>query len=383
MRQYAFVALIALVVVWKIAHFVFSTTSTSSSGFDLHPPMQSSLQLICTFSKKEVLSSFIYSHRASAKTVLPDSINIDGSPTALSYLLDAGITNFDIDVSYFNDSFYVAHPSIMQIGKRRDEWYSKELSTVSQFLQTLTGHPRIKALTSILDDTEKSNYLLPFVTLEPKFSDADILAKFVNVLRQSSLALGHIAVIVSTESQLALVNSLLLQTALPVYSIKINNNNNNNHNVNHYNHNMMHLRDGKSISKGGSSSPASFERPEISVALAYRSVVTSPDMLDWNRDDVITLNDADKRESATFSVTSSSSFASPVHLSNRILMPDVKLLDQGYTNQGGGYPRVVSWLVDDRDSLIAALHQNVQGVVTNRPVQLLNDLQELYAAARC
>jgi hypothetical protein len=90
---------------------------------------------------------------------------------------------------------------------------------------------------------------------------------------------------------------------------------------------------------------------KITIAKAYRSVRSSnDDIFDFKKD--------------------------IINNKYNILMPDIKLCQPGEVFPRGSV--VISWLVDDLPSLISALDMGVAGVVSNRPVAMLEALKGLH-----
>ena len=157
---------------------------------------------------------------------------MDGSKAALQLLLDAGITNFDVDITHHNDDFYVIHPAefakIMHKkesekdkgeekggGSQGGEAF-KAIQTLDSFLTQIERHPEIVRVLSpseqpaakhssttahhhTLHTTAHNTKKHVFITAEPKFTDKDpshlILRKMVAVLQKNSFRQMHTAVV--------------------------------------------------------------------------------------------------------------------------------------------------------------------------------------------
>jgi hypothetical protein len=282
-------------------------------------------EYLCSFMPNE-LSSLIWSHRAhySHMKSFPD-----GSRNALYSLLTAGITNFDIDITYKYGEFYVAHPSAADSFPNRKSW-SENFLTVSAFLARVAKHHRI---TPLLLTNNTNNNLRPFFTMEPKFGDDTVLwTRFISILQTCDvIPPNHLAIIVNSPNQLSFIESVLTS-----YS----------------------------------------EFPSISIAIAFRSIPKSEHDYSW--DNHVAGKGKNKNDICCFLPQNPTKY-------RHILMPDVKLLPKSFINLRQRAPinplyesKVISWLVDSNEDLIQALLQKIDGVVSNEPVKLLHFLQDKY-----
>jgi glycerophosphoryl diester phosphodiesterase len=58
-------------------------------------------------------------------------------------------------------------------------------------------------------------------------------------------------------------------------------------------------------------------------------------------------------------------------------MPDNKLLANVVTN-GKSSKKVITWTIDRIEDVYEALYHNVDGIITNKPIEILNILQKDY-----
>jgi len=168
---------------------------------------------LCSFDSNDQLSSFIWSHRAHWMVDGDSPRLVDGSKKALQNLLDAGITNFDVDITYYNNDFYVIHPAEYEVLKKKGESSEDFLSiqTLDSFLDQIESHAAIikvlsaSTLTSSSDHQSTRKHV--FITTEPKFNvnvkdkdkdkdiDSFLLKKMVAILQKNTFRQLHTAVV--------------------------------------------------------------------------------------------------------------------------------------------------------------------------------------------
>ena len=316
---------------------------------------------ICRYSKKD-LSSLVWSHRAHYNDKF-----IDGSQFALWQLLNAGIRGFDVDVSCKKRSdgscdFVVAHPStiasekvpIIAIDAHND------VQTVNDFLLQLHEYFH-----------NNHDGMHPTVTLEMKFYDLKSQLAFIRLVQQSPLA-EHVAIIGADPHTLSGIVS--------------------------------------QIHRGG-------------IAAAYRTKPLTDHDYHWptSTSTVSETLTTDKHQLSTHLPLLIQSEYSPsttlrnstlstqvltlphntaIHSFLQIYMPDIKLLTHPIikpifspiieisTKEGrlpptktgkGNNILVVAWVVDDLMTLWDAVtYKGVDAVISNRPVQLLQLLQDTH-----
>jgi len=93
----------------------------------------------------------------------------------------------------------------------------------------------------------------------------------------------------------------------------------------------------------------------IHIAIAFRTIDdTHNDFFLWsNRDDIVSIKN-------------------PI-----LYMPDNKLLANVVTN-GKSSKKVITWTIDRIEDVYEALYHNVDGIITNKPIEILNILQKDY-----
>lgn len=196
-----------------LTYFIFSFSSLTPSSFPFNSSQSSQQQQqpispgsgsrserqFCSLSDLE-LNSLIWSHRGSAHSPSHHmNHHFDASIQSMAYLLSQGITNYDIDVSLqisspFNSTspnFIVAHPVALETSP------NLPFQTIRSFLDQISEHfPHpLSNLTT--------KYLYPFVTVEPKFQNLEILSQLLNEVMKTSLgSSGHVAIIVKDEIHL-------------------------------------------------------------------------------------------------------------------------------------------------------------------------------------
>lgn len=137
------------------------------------------------FETESAAATYVWSHRGHA-----DGGNrfIDGSSEAQLVLIKGGVTRFDVDCSFLDDIFYIAHPSVIE--KLDTPRKRKDLQTLDSFLSNLSKAPATTRL----------------VTIEPKFDDSSLWSALLDKLTSSEVATST-AIVLNEPSQLALVEA--------------------------------------------------------------------------------------------------------------------------------------------------------------------------------
>lgn len=310
---------IVLLVLASLMLLIYYTSIPVTLNSNRKGNNSNSQTFVCSFKPAE-LSSFIWSHRAH----YPDNpLYNDGSMQSLQALLNAGITNFDIDISTKDGIFYVAHPSLLSnISSDLKKW-EKDILTLPSFLEKIGKHHRIKSIISNLNALTLRP-LQPFITCEPKFTDPKLWEELIMILQSSQyLPASHLAIIVSSPDQKTLVESIM----------------------DSYPH-----------------------APKIAIAIAYRSIPKTPNDFIWK-----------DTEMALFR-------SQPMDLDSPyqyLHMPDVKLMTTTFKNPIGRsfhkpLIRIVPWLVDTPEGLLESLNHSVDGIISNNPIDLLHFLEDKY-----
>ena len=285
---------------------------------------------ICHHYDIDQLSSLIWSHRATSSSLL--SITTSSS---LEYLLKNGITNYDIDISINNNNnkFIVAHPSQLSSSLllKKDEYL-----TIENFLNIINNHMikiyqekqlHLKDLDDkdLLEytDSKKNIHTIPFITLEPKFNNQDNsnefqmnLKELINIISISPLN-NSCAIIATT---IDIENSL--RKLLPYSS-------------------------------------------NIKIARAYRSKPVTNGHIWINK-----INSIKNNNDNNIKV---------IHMPDKILINNnikrMKTDDQVDTIDK---EFIISWLIDDEESLWQQLDFGVDSIISNKPIELLNILIRNY-----
>jgi len=271
------------------------------------------------FETAEQLSSFVWSHRGHHRLH-----EVDASLAAQRALIAENVMNFDVDVSYADESFYVAHPSTIQrfssVEQRR-----QALQTVDSFLFTL-GEVRQPWASN------GSVLVAPFVTMEPKFEDAELWRQLLDKMAHGvgRLPPSSTALVVNEPSQLALIKDYYVENA---------------------------------------------NLPRVGVAIAYRSIPKTRSDFTFSRDMM----------QHTVKKCCQLRDHSPSLSLRHVYMPDVKLVDsapdfrflsRGDTRESAA--GFVPWLVDDEAGMLRALEMRATGIVSNEAPAMLRLLRERF-----
>ena len=299
-------------VVLYIVAYRWTTTSE-------HPQVQRDFfNYVCKrFETSDQLSSFVWSHRGHFS-----GREVDASRSAQQALISANVFNFDVDVSFADDVFYVAHPSKLNKFTTPSQ-RGDSLQTVEAFLTTL-GEVRAP-----WSSTNRTLVVSPFVTLEPKFEETKL---WLRLLEQLSRGVGNLspantALVVNEPSQLRLIEEF--------------------------------FRDRPDASA-------------ISVAIAYRSLPKTSADYSWSQD-------IEGAEAAARCC----GLKQHSRRLRQVYMPDVKLVAElpsrfRFRRKSGSNSLLVPWLVDTEEDLMLALRQRVSGVVSNAAPALLASLRSRF-----
>ena len=187
----------------------------------LNYSINSFMNLCVSHPSEKDINSLVWLHRAKAS----GTTFIDGSIIATDFLVEGGITHFDIDVTVLNHPrtksplYLVAHPSqLLNISENniifdripnqsnaQDEKKFGESKTLSQY-STLSDF-----LLLITTRIVQSLGELPFITIEPKFSDLNSIQHLVGIIASSSLC-NQCAIIVNSHAIFKMVQQSILYT---------------------------------------------------------------------------------------------------------------------------------------------------------------------------
>lgn len=157
---------------------------------------------LCSYRSEDELARFIWAHRGHDEV---DEHAIDSSKATLGKLLDAGLTNFDVDVVIYHgddrstkykkggEYFLVQHPVPF---KKYSEEPSKlnidSLQTLDEFLRQVEEHPNIQR---VYRSQEHLASHAMVVSLEPKFYDPQLIKKMVLITQSTEFRRKHSAII--------------------------------------------------------------------------------------------------------------------------------------------------------------------------------------------
>jgi len=314
---------------------------------------------LCSYANEDHLSSFVWSHRAhyddykniGGNNKKGGGDGIDGSAQSLEALLDELIIKFDIDISvyHFKDksaTFLVVHPTALLEYKNSfvnkaeediEEKIRKRFISITSFLNIIANHSNIKSLLQTNTNSHSNINYQPMVTIEPKFESLKLVEALLQDVKSSFFPSSQTAIIVTDPKQFSEVEKLHQSNAGAVST-----------NV-------------------------------AVIAVGFRSLPKKKDDFVWEM--------AVGAALPSFTSSSSNNFNNKSNDSNnllfrQVLMVDVKLLLQSasvISPHDGDNTIVLSWLIDDKLALFTALENHkVDGVVSNRPVEMLQILQEKY-----
>jgi hypothetical protein len=262
--------------------------------------------------------------------------DVDGSILITKKLLDAGVSNYDVDISLSKSGeFKVAHPS--RLATAVEQQQQGHFQTVGAFLQQIAAKHA-----HLLGDTEVPSRGHPLVSIEPKFSDPvrirDLVQEVVNL---AGTMAARTALVASDDQVLQAIHGAMRSVTVP----------------------------------SGQLLP--------SVALAYRSRMTG-EQFRWK--------DRDQHVDRYYRQLDSDAAAAWGRRPRRlILMPDIVLLltpttdgSSSTSSSSRSHPdrdvSIVAWIVDTKEALLQALSlpSNIRGVVTNQPIEMLQNLKEHY-----
>ena len=303
----------------------------------------------------------VWSHRAYVAG------HVDGSATATALLLEAGIFNFDVDVSIAApvkgtpSQFIIAHPMALTSTLNSDQ-----LQSVSSFLDQVY----VAAAHTMSTPSSLSTHVIPFVTLEPKFNTSYDLVRLLEEVDGTELGRqGHVAVIARTPQDLEAIQSYYRS----------------------YTHD------------GGARDIGAYKLRAI--AVAFRSHRSFHDDYIWNLCPYVGTVKFLPRYISEEETVRDQSTMGPVLSIRQINMPDVKLLVSSVSTTcdrpvtppravkfGGSGERpfertldsrgdpVVAWVVDTPDDLWQALAAGADAVISNKPIELRRALYDHYYA---
>ena len=339
------VALITTIVVYVL----FSTPHQKRNEM-------SSIQRLCAkYTHEDELTSFIWSHRAALVGSSVKS-NVDGSSEVTRHLLKEGISNYDVDISMIKGdgadtwSYMVAHPSRLATAVKEHQQGS--FQTVGSFLQQIAAkHARL------LGDADAPARAHPLVSIEPKFSDPTRIRELVQEVVNLAGAMASRTALVASDNQvLQAIHTAMRSVSVP----------------------------------SGQLLPC--------VALAYRSRIAGLQFR-WS--------DRQQHVERYYQQLDSDDAAVRARRPRRlILFPDIVLVSASSTDSTSNGSSstsasstsssstgsnsnsfssnhdvlTVTWIVDTQEALLDTLSSsaNVNGVVTNRPVEMLQILKEHY-----
>lgn len=139
---------------------------------------------LCGYDQQD-LSSVVWSHRAHVENT------VDGSSAAVALLLQAGIRNFDVDVSCQvitetkQCEFLIAHPVALAEAAGKGSGEEHSFQTVTAFLEQIFTYC---TQANEMHNTLSTRQLHPLVTLEMKFDEVAQHIALVEVVQKSPLA---------------------------------------------------------------------------------------------------------------------------------------------------------------------------------------------------
>ena len=157
---------------------------------------------LCSYSSEDDLTRFIFGHRAHDEQ---DENAVDASKITLGKLLDAGLTNFDVDVVIYHgdegsskykqgeEYFLVQHP--MPFKKYKEESSKKNidsLQTLDEFLKQVEEHANTQRVYKAQEPLATHSMI---VSLEPKFYEAALIKKMVQITQTTDFRRKHTAII--------------------------------------------------------------------------------------------------------------------------------------------------------------------------------------------
>jgi hypothetical protein len=375
------VVVISLITVLFIDFAGLSVTSATTTNLVL----PAAIKTLCSYNHHD-LPSIIWSHRAHHS-----SHQIDGSKLALGALLQAGIRNFDVDVSCKAESigspceYIIAHPSVLSINEGNID-HNMQLQTVEAFLGQVFTHCQGKNELSKLPPTT-ARLLLPLITLEMKFSEPERQIAFVQHVQKLPLA-DHVAIIGTNPRMfVSLVPHLTHSGLAAAYRSKPLS-------TQDFTWPNSSAMEWKVAVDGHISAFFSLVPPPLIIIGRSKINVTDATGLPENTEQIATL----VAGSQTIEVDNQRQSGKPFL---QVYMPDVKLLknrlhwrmtqDESSQRMEQKLPTpmlpqenvelkarrdslVVTWVVDSEAEMWTSLANKVDGVISNRPVPLLEAL---------
>jgi len=276
------------------------------------------LQNFCDQSKGSI-SRFIWSHRAQIAAG-----RIDGSRIVVQELLEAGIRNFDVDISCValqapstHCNFIIAHPSVIRSVQNITHLPMEQLpQSVSAFLD------QVHQFHTESNELERGP---PHITMEMKFHNPQHQLGIIRELHQHPMA-SRIALVLTNP---AAVETLLQNTSC------------------------------------------------LGAALAYRNRPSNESDFVWPA----SVAESDYLASPVSLLGPCIPQTQMGKATTRleVHMPDIRLITTTTEKIHCRRPcLVVPWVVDSEDVLIKALDNGVDGVISNEPLKMLRFLDSLY-----
>lgn len=292
---------------------------------------------LCSFESQESLRNIIWSHKSHIDG------GIDGSRASVAKLLESGIMKFDIDVVISGDQFLVSHPATMSASSK-DE--IAQMQTITDFMdQVYQGLVEQNVVSNTPAHHNQNRYFKrkdpyqynPVVSVEPKFTDDIAILRLIALLEGSPMR-HYTALIVSGKQQLHFVLShvRVLSVSIPFKSYI---------NPNIAAENQFHWHG----SASGLSALVS-SVTDVPLLKGLPAVLFMPDIKLLGR---------------------SVDEALPVD-SSAVDLVDWQVLSR--------FSPIVAWIVDSDVELksVLSLPIHVNGIISNRPIELLHTLTTWY-----
>jgi hypothetical protein len=400
---------LAIIALW----FLFGDSSGSDPDFTLFSDASNLASgwapksFLCSYKNENDLAGFIWSHRGHDGQ---DAGSVDASSQTMDRFLQAGISNFDVDVvlrdkshgsaqhcqsAATKDCFLVSHPvAYKSFVDGKQENNLAKVQTLDEFLVQIEmymvgrGH---------LEGRHRA-----IISLEPKFLDPGLVRSMVAISQSTEYRRRHTAVISSSPEIHEMVERYMAEFTTKSTDGGLN-------------------TEGGTIStllaeigiEGGIRADAPL--PHTNVGISVRTVPTSgggtlfkwdhrPSW--WVKDLVITEDVEVGASSTSTSEISDITFGrkcddcctiTPRYSTShaQVVFIDHKLMKRRGVGVGTAGTRgegiddfhsvckrqgssVVSWVVDDEDDMWAQLEAGVDGIITNRPVSMLQSLNARY-----
>lgn len=374
--------LLTVAVVGIISRYICSSNEASIS------PPQSAAKLsnkvnravvsrLCSYDQQD-LSSVVWSHRAHVENT------VDGSSAAVALLLQAGIRNFDVDVSCKLNTetkqceFLIAHPVALAEAAKSSEDHS--FQTVTAFLEQIFTYC---TQANEMHNTLSTRQLHPLVTLEMKFDEVAQHIALVEIVQKSPLA-DRVAMIGADPQRNAymLPRIKLGGIAAAYRSLPLTDHD--------YQWPTQAITVAGSVSRKNAAEEEHLMLPVPPVLIVQHEQQASQK----STKGATTQNIADKQSSVA-TVEDGTQSIHLIQAANvplpflQVYMPDIKLVTypvswQQHTEKGAGRSissrdrngrmLVVAWVVDTPQLMWEAFEKGLDGVISNHPVELLEEL---------